>query len=178
VQDEYGQPRSAALQALAAKWPDETTRKLLEERAFRDEHREARIAALRALAERWPDETTRKLLDERTVQHEHYAPRIAALQVLAQKWPDETTRKLLAERAAVYACSASLLGGQHSEFGRIVVTKDLDGVRPYLDPAEPISRKHIEQAAKAANVPPEKIDETVQSLSKHLGWDITRGAGG
>ena len=33
VQDENEYPRSAALQALAEKWPDETTRTLLAERA-------------------------------------------------------------------------------------------------------------------------------------------------
>jgi energy-coupling factor transporter ATP-binding protein EcfA2 len=51
--------RSAALQALADKWPDETTRKLLEERAVQDENDYPRSAALQALADKWPDETTR-----------------------------------------------------------------------------------------------------------------------
>jgi hypothetical protein len=31
-------------------------------------------------------------------------------------------------------------------------------------------------APEKANIPPDKIDETVRSLSAHLGWDITRGA--
>ena len=64
----------------------------------------------------------------------------------------------------------------HSEFGRIVFTKDLDGIGPYLDPAKPLSRNHIKRAAREAGVPVDEIDETVRSLSAHMGWDITKGA--
>jgi hypothetical protein len=91
--------RSAALQALAEKWPDETTRELLAQRAVQDDDEDIRRAALQALAEKWPDETTRELLAQRAVQDDNYDPRSAALQALAEKWPDETTRELLAQRA-------------------------------------------------------------------------------
>ena len=70
-----------------------------------------------------------------------------------------------------------VLGKMHSEFGRIVLTKDCDGIAPYLDITNPISREHIQRAAKKANIAADKIDEMVHSLSEHLGWDITRGAG-
>ena len=170
--------RSAALQALADKWPDDTTRKLLEERAVKDEGDGPRSAALQALADKWPDDTTRKLLEERAVKDEDDGSRRAALQALADKWPDDTTRKLLKERAGIDGIAASLLGGWHSEFGRIVFAKDLDGFAPFLDPAEPISPDHIKRAAEKAHVPADKIDETVRSLSAHLGWDITKGAAG
>ena len=33
-----------------------------------------------------------------------------------------------------------------------------------------------QNAAKAANIPPDKIDETVRALSDHMGWDITKGS--
>jgi len=56
------------------------------------------------------------------------------------------------------------------------MTRGLDGAGPYLDPREPISRAHIERAAEKAWVAAEEIDETVRSLSAHMGWDITRGA--
>ena len=55
---------------------------------------------------------------------------------------------------------------------RILATKDLDGVGPYLDPLKPIPRKHIERAG----IRPDYIDAQVASLSAHLGWDVTRGA--
>jgi hypothetical protein len=52
----------------------------------------------------------------------------------------------------------------------------LTGGTPYLDSPQPISREHIEPAAQQANVPADRIDETVRSLSAHMGWDITKGA--
>jgi hypothetical protein len=134
------------------------------------------------LSEKWPDETTRRLLAERAVKDENEWVRFDALWALAEKWPDEATRKLLAERAGDPSLSADrrgehcvALGKMHSEFGRIVFTRDLEGVGAYLDPGDPVSREHIERAAEEADVPAEKIDETVRSLSEHLGWDITRG---
>ena len=92
VQDDHGDTRGAALQALAKKWPDETTRALLEQRAVQDDHGDTRGAALQALAKKWPDETTCALLEQRAVQDDHKEPRRAALNALAEKWPDETTR--------------------------------------------------------------------------------------
>jgi len=101
---------------------------------------------------------------------------------LAEKWPDEPTRALLAQRAVEAAdisdrgAAASVLGRMHSEFGRILPTRDLDGTEPYLDPLEPIPREHIEKAAAKAGIPPGDIDAQVASLSTHLGWDVTVGA--
>ena len=185
VQDDNYVPRRAALQALAEKWPDETMRKLLAERAVKDKHGDARSGALQALAEKWPDETTRKLLAERAVQDDNYVPRRAALRMLAEKWPDEITRKLLAERAVDASFTRDqrgmvcvALGKMHSDFGRIVFTKDLDGVAPFLDPDKPISKDHIKRAAKKAHVPVDEVDEITRSLSAHLGWDIAKGAAG
>ncbi len=169
--------RWGAIETLAEKWPDETTRKLLAERAVQDKGGGPRRAALGALAEKWPDETTRTLLAERAVQDENEYTRWAALQSLAENWPDETTRTLLSERARVDGAAASVFGGQHSEFGRGVFRRFAADYGGFLDPHEPISREHIELAAEKAKVPPNKIDETVRSLSEHLGWDITKGLG-
>ena len=182
VQDDHYNPRRAALQALAENWPDETTRELLAQRAVQDDDASCRNAALQALAEKWPDETTRELLATWTTDAPHPDVRSAALQALAEKWPDEATRELLAQRAVEAldaerrgeACSA--LGKMHSEFGRILPTKDLDGVGPYLDPLKPIPREHVERAAEQGCIRPDDIDAQVASLSAHLGWDVTRGA--
>ena len=46
----------------------------------------------------------------------------------------------------------------------------------HLDPLQPISRGHIQQAAKKTDIRPDDIDAQVASLSAHLGWDVTRGA--
>jgi hypothetical protein len=134
------------------------------------------------LAEKWPDETTRALLTERAVQDDGANPRSTALSLLAENWPDETTRALLMERAVededmqVRGSACSALGELHSEFGRILLTRDLDGLAPYCDPLEPLSRKHIKEAAAKAYIRPDDIDTQVAALSAYFGWELTVGA--
>ncbi len=69
-------------------------------------------------------------------------------------------------------CLCSALGAMHSEFGGSLFVM---GFESYLNPRHSIPREHIEEAAKRAKVPADQIDETVQSLNEHLGWDITKG---
>jgi hypothetical protein len=182
---EYHWVKIEAFERLAQTWWDETTRKLLAERAVQDGAPYTRRAALKVLAQKWPDETTRKLFAERALQDEHAGARRTALEGLTEKWPDESTRTLLAKRAVDASLTGNqrgehcvALGKMHSQFGRIVFTQDLDALTPYLDPAKPISRRQIKRASKKLGVPADKIDETVRSLSAHLGWDITKGAAG
>ena len=91
-------------------------------------------------------------------------------------------RELLAQRAVqgshetIRGAAWSALGKMHSEFGRVLPTKDLDGAWAYLNPLKPVPRDHIEKAAEKAGVRPEDIDAQVASLSDHFGWDITVGA--
>jgi hypothetical protein len=136
------------LQALAEKWPDQTIRDLLTQRADQDDNEYTRSAALQALAEKWPDQITRDLL---------------------------TQRALEAPGASERGEACSVLGAMHSEFGRILPTLDLDGMSPYLDPLKPIPRKHFELAAAKAGIRPDDINAKVASLSVHLGWDVMAG---
>ena len=182
VQDENDNLRRVALQALAEKWPDERTRELIEARAVQDENDNPRRVALQALAEKWPDERTRELIEARAVQDENDNPRRVALQALAEKWPDERTRELFKHHAVDVNFTNEqrgllcvLLGKMHSEFGQIVFTRYYNSMWPYLDSRKPLARDHIEQAAKRAGVPIDKLDETIRSLSAHMGWDITKG---
>jgi hypothetical protein len=177
VQDANEYPRRAALQALAEKWPDQTTRDLLAQRAVEDKDSTPRRASLEALAEKWPDQTTRDLLAQRAVQDDNEYTRRAALQGLAEKWPELLAQRALeapdvSERGAAYV----VLGKMHSEFGRILSTRDLDGLVQYLDPLEPVPREHIEKAAAKAGIRPEEIEAQVASLSAYLGWDVRIGA--
>jgi hypothetical protein len=102
--------------------------------------------------------------------------------MLVNTWQDQATRDLLVQRAFQDAdidprgAAFSALGRMHSEFGRILPTRDIDGLAPYLDPLEPIPRQHIEKAAAQVGIRPDDIDAQVASLSAHLGWDITVGA--
>ena len=73
--------------------------------------------------------------------------------------------------------AASLLGENHSLFGKIIFFKYPSiKVNYYIDPIQSISAEHIQEAAEAAGIPPDKIDEAVRSLSAHMGWDITKGS--
>ncbi len=137
-----------------------------------------RRGATEALADKWPDGETRRLIEVRAVEDESQLTRSVALTTLADRWPGEKTLELLQKRARVDGVAASVFGGKFSDFGRIVFTRNLDGVRPYLDPVEPVSREHFKKAAKRARVPEDEIDETVRSLSAHMGWDIGKGSRG
>ncbi|MEM8601978.1 MAG: HEAT repeat domain-containing protein, partial [Bacteroidota bacterium] len=176
--------RRAALQALAGTWPDEATRALLTARVVEDERYEVRGAALYALSGTWPDKGTQALLTERAAEDESNFIRRVLLELLSETWPDEATQAFLTDLSTKEAdpskrgAACSALGKMHSEFGRILPTRDLDGVAPYLDPLKPIPRAHIEKAAAKAGIQPEDIDAEVASLSAFLGWDITVGLKG
>jgi len=141
----------------------------------------APIGALRILAETWPDQATRELLTQRAVQDEDTRSRSAALEALAKTWPDQATRELLTQRACEETDASErgkvcfLLGAMHSGLGRILMTRDLDGLAPYLDPIKPIPRKHFQKAAAKVGIPRDHIDDQVASLSAHMGWDIMAG---
>jgi hypothetical protein len=177
--------RTAAIQALAENWPDESTRELLLQMTVYKDDKDYDVvrAAIQALTEKWPDETTRELVSQELVKTIDNGVRSVAIQALAEKWSDETTHELLTQVAATNgnsqvrgeACSA--VGKMHSIFGYILPTRDLDGSEPFLDPLKPISRKQIERAAERAGIRVGTIDAQVASLSAHLGWDITVGAG-
>ncbi|HEY9096596.1 MAG TPA: HEAT repeat domain-containing protein, partial [Hydrogenophaga sp.] len=174
--------RAAALESLAEKWPDESTRALLRSRAVEDQATYPRSAALRTLAKTWPDESTRELLRARAVEDQDADSRRAALQSLAKTWPDESTRELLRARAVedqsevIRGTVCSALGGMHSQLGRIVGTKDLDGTAPYLDPLLPLTSEHIQKGAERVGIAATDLEAQIHSLNLHLGWDIRVGA--
>jgi hypothetical protein len=175
-EDESEYPRAQALIELRAGWPDEATRALLASRAKEDEHFYPRAQALIELRAGWLDEETRGLFASRAEEEQNEEVRIEALRLLLEHWPGEKSQQLLIDRAAIDGSAAATLGNQYSRFGGLVFSMDCNGRWPYLDPREPLSREHIERAAKKARVPKEEIDETVRSLSEHMGWDITKGS--
>jgi len=168
--DEY--TRNHIFQILAEKWPDEITRKLLKKHAIQSKCELCRKNALMILAEKWPYKSTRKLLEESAEKDKDEIIRLTSLSILTETWPDASTQKLLKEQSRFDGFAAYKLGRWYSAFGKIIFTKDLDGLAPYIDPTRPISQKHIEQAAKKADVVPDKIAEHLNSFSTFLGWDI------
>ncbi len=170
--------RAGAYLILAKNWPDVMARELLEQRAINDEDESARLNALNALVENWPVSTLRKLIEDRAVNDEIVFNRRFALEVLSEKLADSTVRYLLKKRARIDGVAASVFGKMHSEFGSFVFMKNFYPWASHQNPEKSISRKHIEQAAEKTKIPDDKIDETVRSLSEHMGWDITKGSGG
>jgi energy-coupling factor transporter ATP-binding protein EcfA2 len=177
IEDEAAVPRSTALDSLAESWPDERTRTFLEARAIEDEAAVPRSSALDSLAESWSDERTRTFLEARAVVDEGEYARDAALEALASKWPDERTENYVANQAATSGFATSRLAAGHSEFGRVLFTRDADGLFPYLDPTQAMSRDQIVKTARRTGVPPEDVDRLVAELSAHLGWNVREGSG-
>ncbi len=178
LQDPNPAVRSTALYALANNWPDDANRKLIAECAVQDQDFSVRLHALIVLAENWPrDDAARTLLMERAITDADDRVRQTTLQWLANKWPDTATHGFISEQAKKDHAAAFMLAGQHSRFGEVTFTRDRDGLPPYLNPVDPISREHIERAAGNAGVPREEIDNMVHSLSLYMGWDILKGSG-
>ncbi|MDU9047238.1 MAG: NACHT domain-containing protein [Candidatus Electrothrix sp. Rat3] len=174
---------SYPLAALVKYWPDDKTRQLIIQNIFSD-HKGVIIysnhpssVALKLLVQEWPDYNTWRLLTELILQDEREWLCCWALELLADHWPDNDTRQLIKKQILVNGAAASLYGKEHSRFGRLVFYDSSTILAfGYLNPRQPIPTEHIQKAAKEANIPPDKIDEAVRSLSKHMGWDITKGS--
>ena len=182
VQDDHEDPRSAALQALAEKWPDERHAPCSNSGPFRMTT-SPRSAAIQALTEKWPDEETRALLAQRAVQddNESYPPRRdpGVGREVAGRGDPRTCSPSGPSRIRTIRCGVRLFPRWARCTPSLATScrrEYLDGLRPYLDPLQPISRDRIEQAARKTDIRPDDIDAQVASLSAHLGWDVTRGA--
>lgn len=176
--DVNGYPRTAAIKGLVNCWNDDDMKGFVVECCVSDPLGWVRRVALQQLTAKWPDQATRVLLAQRAVQDNDSDPRSAALEMLADNWPEQSTRDLLAQRAVqdsdayVRGLAFSKLGLMHSEFGRILPTRDLDGEDPYLDPLRPIPREHIVEAAELVGIRADEIDAQLASLSTYLGWVV------
>ena len=67
------------------------------------------------------------------------------------------------------------LGAMHSPFGRIVMSGNVDPGTGRFDPFDPQPQEVIRSAALKAGLAASQIEDSVGSLSKFLGWDITKG---
>jgi energy-coupling factor transporter ATP-binding protein EcfA2 len=176
VQDDDNDVRRTALECLFKQWPDESTREFLLQRAVQDESPTPRRTALECLVKQWPDVSTREFLLQRAVQDESPTPRRTALECLFKQWPCEAIERFIQERAFADGVAASMHGGKHSRLGKIIFTRDLDGIQPYIDPTQPIDDAHLNEAAKKCGIAVEELEATIQSLSEHMGWDVRKGS--
>ncbi|MCH8043750.1 MAG: HEAT repeat domain-containing protein [Planctomycetes bacterium] len=198
VTNQHWLVRYNALTSLFNEWADDRTRQLLSQRAVEDKNSSIRAKALELLAghEPWADETTRQLLSQRAVEDEDEDVRVKALELLAGHEPwathDETLavrRRFLdeyvrgaaeAEERGKAACAWIGSGGSSdplSDAKKLVFSKDMDGIAPYLDPRTPVADEHLAKVAKEAGLSEDRIDEMVEQMSETLGWDIRAGLG-
>ena len=94
--------RRAAVEALAAGWPDDPdTLPLLRDRATTDQHEDVRRAAVQVLAAGWPDDPdTLPLVRSRATIDQRWAVRRAAVEALATGWvQDPHSQPFLLDRA-------------------------------------------------------------------------------
>jgi hypothetical protein len=69
------------------------------------------------------------------------------------------------------------LAGRHSLFGRLLASRDCDGVLPGRDPSKPVGSKEVKAAAGRAGVVTQEVEQVLGSLNAFLGWDVRRGRG-
>jgi translation elongation factor EF-Tu-like GTPase len=179
LHEEDPRSRGAALAALAQTCPQErSVRELLELVALQDEDPWARGAALEAMAQTWPQESSvRELLEQRARQDEDPWARGTALDTLAWKWPQERSVRELLERRALQDDDPGARGRALDALARmwpqersvhellVMLSRDLDGRRPFLDPRRPVSPEHRQGAASRLGISISAVDDRLAGCS-------------
>ena len=186
LQDAAPQVRRSALFILVRTWPgEESVREVLQQLVVGDNIPEVRSSALSALAQVWPGKAgVRELIQERALRDEAPVVRSSALSALAQVWPGEAgVREFVLPQVLQYLqdsdpdtrCSSlgSLLRVQPDQDLKVLLSHDLDGNNPFLDPLEPVSSEHIQKAAQKLGVTEEKIKKKLADFSQSLGIPLT-----
>lgn len=60
--------------------------------------------------------------------------------------------------------------------GIVLLSKDLDGIAPFLDPLEPIPDDHVQNASRRLEMSVEAVRDHLSGLAPELGWDPLLGA--
>jgi HEAT repeat protein len=184
--DEDADMRGAALGALAEHFRDAPeTKPLLLDRAPNDEDAGVRGAAIRALAEHFRDAPeTQPLLLDRARNDQGANVRWAAIRALAEHFRDAPeTKPLLLDRARTdedadvrRAALISWAQAYSNERNARLLSRDLDGVAPGLDPHEPVSEAQVEQAAERLRLTPDEVRAAYEELARQvpltLSWQL------
>jgi hypothetical protein len=187
LQDENSDVRRTALAGLAWWRDDAAVRQLLEQRALQDEASYVRGTALAELARGWRDDAAvRQLLEQRALQDKDPDVRWMALWELARGWRDDAAARQLLEQRAREDEVAEVRQGAFQGLVRmaldrraaIILSRNLDGIRPFLDPRRPMAAKHLERAAARLGIEVDALVMQLEGHSKELGWDLRKGLGG
>ena len=161
VEDTAAQVREKALRLLVAGWSDDpATAELLQRRAVEDPDPHVRIGVLRLLAEYKRPLVTARLLRWRIVEDPDTLVRDTALRVLVEYFSDDPATADLLRRQSLKDTNPALrppaMGriALHLETGlrSTVLTHDLDGAAPGIDPLQPIDRARLEATAAKLNI--------------------------
>jgi hypothetical protein len=187
LQDENSYVRSWALVELARGWPqDPAVRQLIEQFALQDDDSSVRIMALSWLAQAWPqDPAVRQLVEQRALRHEDSEVRSAALRALGHGWPqDPAVRLLLRQRArqdeapdARQRALQMFVDSSLEGVAAVILSQDLSGREPFLDPLDPVGAEHLAEAARVLGVGVEALEVQLEGYSRVLGWDLREGLG-
>jgi hypothetical protein len=176
--------RGVALGILVSSFRDEPeTKLLLLDLAKNDRDESVRGATIRQLASTFRDEPeTKPLLLALARNDEDNFGRERAIATLASAFRDEPeTKPLLLEfmvnsdasiRAGALRALAGAYGGNAM---RILLSRDMDGLFPSLDPHLPLSNEHIAKAQRQLRLDAAALEQLLDKTSALLGWDVRKG---
>jgi len=159
VNDPDSDLRRAAIEALGEHFRDQTgTADFLHDRAVNDPDSDPRGAAIEALGAHFRGHPeTADFLRNRAVNDPDSDPRGVAIEALGAHFRDHPgTADFLRDRAVNdpdsdprRAACLALAGMLNIPHARTLCSRDLDGIAPGIDPAEPVTGEHARRAATA-----------------------------
>lgn len=183
IADPHPRTREEALRIMAYNRKLEQTKQFLFERLREDPEGVVRAAIIGLLCNVLePTADVRTTLEELLPADPDGKVRSACVHILADKWRDSERFDLLrhaakfdvdddVRRNAFYSLAKS-----HSAFAQVLITKDLRGHRPFLDPQLAIPAEQIQEAIARFDMTPDEGRSAVAQLSMFIGWDISAGS--
>jgi HEAT repeat protein len=176
--DRQARVRREAVMALAEHYTDDPeTKGLLVTALENDRNGEVRHGAVTALAEHYTDDPgTRALLATAAQDDRKGEVRLGALEALGQHFTDNPETKPLLVKAANEDRSTSVRIGAmstlatyyYSGLERKLLTRDLDGYAPGIDPKDAIDQNRVVEVANKYRLSPEFIRECYESLAQEF----------
>jgi class 3 adenylate cyclase/energy-coupling factor transporter ATP-binding protein EcfA2 len=187
VNDSHYDVRRAAVETMAEGWPGlPEAHAILDQLAVSDHSISVRSAALEGLTHGWPgDSAVQSLLYRLAGEDEHHEIRVKSLHLLGRDWADDRqARAFIRQRAledehqdARRAGMEALIRGTLSRQALVLLSNDLDGQAPFLDPREPVPPMHIAQGARQLRIEESNARDLLAACQSVLGWNPLRGAG-
>jgi hypothetical protein len=76
----------------------------------------------------------------------------------------------------VRTAALGLLAGAYGEDAmRVLLSRDQNGLQPFLDPYRPLSNEHIAKAQDKLRIDAAAMEQLLDKTSALLGWDVRKG---